>query len=291
MKEDNLLEKDDCMEIHVEPYSEVMHDNGCAGQLTFLPICRNTNNMVVQANSMILGRQNLSLNEAKLVRIAIMQIVKDDVEFKPYIINISELADMFGIDSSNMYRDIKVICSGVMSKYLEIQSEDGSWEQYHWTSTCKYNAQTKKVEIQLDESLKPFLINLTSYYTQYQLEYALAMKSVYAVRIFELIQEEIMTKIIPKEGIKVYLGLETIREACDLNVWDKSGKVVVKRKLDKISHFKEKVLDIAVREIERVTTYTVKYESVKEGRTIVGYNFIINMSYHQYRFLSEAVMP
>lgn len=271
---------DNQMDLHVESYSERMQDNGCEGQLTFLPICKKTNYMVVQANSMILGRQNLTLNEAKLVRIVIMQIVRDDVDFKPYVININDLASMIGIDSSNIYRDIRAICTGVMSKHLEIQSEDGSWEQYQWVSTCKYNSKTKKVEIQLNESLKPFLINLEQYYTQYKLEEALAMKSVHAVRIFELVQERINMRSIPRNGLTVYLPLETIREACDLNVWDKSGKVVVKRKLDKISQFKEKCLDIAVREIERVTTYTLNYTPVKEGRTIIGFNFHVNMSYH-----------
>ena len=65
---------DNQMDLHVESYSERMQDNGCEGQLTFLPICKKTNYMVVQANSMILGRQNLTLNEAKLVRIVIKMV-------------------------------------------------------------------------------------------------------------------------------------------------------------------------------------------------------------------------
>lgn len=249
-------------------------------QLEFLPINQNTSNLVVQANSMILGRQDLALNEAKLVRIAIMQIEEGDTRIKPYVIRIGELAKMLDLPDGNISRDIRKICSGIMGKFLEIQSADGSWEQYHWASTCKYNARTKLVEIQLDNSLAPFLIGLNSYLTKYELTNTLAMRSTYAIRLYELIMQEIYGKSIPKEGLTVYLELETIRETCNLNVRDHSGKIA-NRKLEKISQFKEKVLKIALREIENVSTYVISYTDVKKGRSIIGFNFLVRHRYKQ----------
>lgn len=55
------------------------------GQLSF-NFSLNTGNYVVQANDLVRGKQSLKLNSAKLIRAAIMQIVPEDKELKPYII-------------------------------------------------------------------------------------------------------------------------------------------------------------------------------------------------------------
>ena len=46
---------------------------------------------------MINGRQTLSINKAKLVRMAIMQITRENKEFKPYIIKIKKFAELLNI--------------------------------------------------------------------------------------------------------------------------------------------------------------------------------------------------
>ena len=107
-------------------------------------------------------------------------------------------------------------------------------------------------------------------YTQYQLENILAMKSVYAIRIYELLMKEQMTRFIPADGVSVILAIKTIREACDCET-----------KYEKISQFKSKVIDIAVKEICRCTSYTVSYECLKKGRSIEAFRFHLNSKYNK----------
>lgn len=235
----------------------------------FIPMCLNPGNYVVQANDLIGGKQNLNLNEAKLVRMAIMQVVKEDTDFKPYILSIKELGHILNIDDSNLYRDVRDICRGIGKKPAEVQSKDGSYRIIPWIEYCDYPAKTGMIHIKLNEALKPYLINLSEYYTQYYLENILAMKSVYAIRIFELIQREIMVKVIPKEGIQVDLSINRIKEAC-----------VCEDKYNQFGSFRQKVIDVACKEIERVTLYTISYDYIKQSRTVVGLLFTINMKYH-----------
>lgn len=100
------------------------------------------------------------------------------------------------------------------------------------------------------------LLNLKERYTQYTLDNILTMKSVYAIRIFELLQERVLSKVLPKKGKDFELTIEQIRECCDC--------------IDKYKSFanlKQRVIDAAIKEIERVTLYRITYTYKKrEGQ-------------------------
>ena len=82
------------------------------GQMVF-NFCMDTTNYVVQSNALVGGKQALKLNSAKLIRSAIMQVVKEDEELKPYIITIHDLSELLHIPSSNIYRDIDEITNDI----------------------------------------------------------------------------------------------------------------------------------------------------------------------------------
>ena len=84
------------------------------GQISF-DFCLDTRNYVCQANTLVGGKQALKLNSAKLIRAAIMQVVKGDEELKPYIISIRDLAELLGVPASNIYRDIENITDDIIS--------------------------------------------------------------------------------------------------------------------------------------------------------------------------------
>ncbi len=272
------------------------------GQLTFSSISTDTSAMVVQSNTMIKGRQDLSLNEAKLVRIIMMQILANDLDFKPYTVSPGEFAMLVGnVDSVNMYHKSKDLCDSLMRKNLEIVSDDGSWVKYNWVSMCRYNSRSKKIEVKLNPDLKPFLLGLVEkgFYTQYTLDNTLNMSSIYAIRIFELLQEAIKSRVLPKNGTKVVLTKDTIINACMIYKQDKkSGAIILGpdkqpvEKYERISQFKEKVIETACREITANTIYYVPYNAknkehpewkvgfIKSGREITAFEFYVNTKYH-----------
>ena len=281
------------------------------GQMTFSMISTRTSNSVVQANPLIKARQNLTLNQKKLISVIIMQIIADDVDFKPYELSPSELSNMLGqADSSNLYHRSKEMCDSLMSKKLEITQEDGSWEKYQWVQHCKYNAKTKKIEIMLNTSLRPFLLGLVKngYYTQYELRNVLDLHSIYAVRIFELIQEKIKRpgkKPLPMEGLRVKIDKQTIIDACMLYQVDGKDRIIYdeetkkpKEKYPKLSRFKEIVIKKACEEISANTDYYVPYASAdpekcvkfeKKGRDVVAFSFYVNTHSHEPHFLEKVL--
>ena len=241
------------------------------GQLSF-DFCLDTRNYVCQANSLVGGKQALKLNSAKLIRAAIMQVVRDDEELKPYIITISELAELLNVPKSNIYRDIDDITDDILNNPVYIREEVGKkvrWIKIPWVTRCEYNSDIG-VALKLNDELKPFLINLKDHYTQYTLDSILVMKSVYAIRIYELLQSEIMTRILPRAGTDIELSVETLKECCGCE--SKAYKT--------FSNFRNRVIDIAVKEINEKTLYTLSYDYVKKGKSVIGLIFHINMKYH-----------
>lgn len=238
------------------------------GQLCF-DMSINAENYVVQANELITGKQNLKLNSAKIMRALIMQIKPDDEEMKSYVIGIPELSKLLGVGAANLYRNMDSITDDILTNHVAIKDHhQGKFIKIQWVSACAYQKGVG-LAVKMNPLLKPFLLNLQEHYTQYQLENILAMKSVYAIRIYELIQKEQIIKFIPKEGTSIVLTIKQIREACDCE--DKFGK---------ISQFKAKVLDVAVKEIQRTTSYTISYDCLKNGRSIEAIRFHVNLVYH-----------
>lgn len=241
------------------------------GQISF-DFCIDARNYVVQANNLIGGKQALKLNSAKLIRSAIMQVVREDEELKPYIITIKDLSELLGVPASNIYRDVDEITDDIIKNPVYIREERNGktidFIKIPWVTRCEYKSDVG-IALKLNEELKPFLINLKEHYTQYTLQEVLAMKSVYGIRIFEMLQSKIMSRVLPKDGIVVILSVQEIRECCDCE-----------DKYPAFGNFRDKVIDKAVKEINRVTMFKVVYSYIKKARSVVEIKFDINMRYH-----------
>lgn len=73
----------------------------------------------------------------------------------------------------------------------------------------------------------------------------------------------------PKDGTDIEITVQEIRECCDCE-----------DKYPAFGNFKDKVIDKAVTEINRVTMFRVDYSYRKKGRIVVAIIFHVNMMYH-----------
>lgn len=238
-------------------------DRGVPG---WLPMCTDGMNYVVQSNEMIMARQGLSVNAAKIVRLAIMQIKPDDKSISEgYFISVHELSETLGIPSQNLYRDLDRITDEIMSSFLEFRKEDadgkdGGYTKIAWASKCDY-VKKEGLFLRLNLDLEPYLIGLKKLYTQYSFMEVSKMKSVYSIRVYELIISKLDSSVFPKEGRNVVVLIDEILEMCKVD----SGSY--KRLSDLKTSFGR-----AVRDINRFTIFDVSYTDVKEGKKVVGFN-------------------
>lgn len=212
------------------------------------------------SNAFVKANQDLNPNETKLLRLMISQVVLTDTELKRYTTTVPELAKIFDVSESNLYRDIETMSNNLMRKVIKIDYGKNKWTMFQIFSECEYD--NGILTMQLHDKMKPFLIALENKYTQYQIGKIIGMSSNYAIRVFELIQEKRQTQRDVKNYEKYDFTLDELRIATNtLN------------KLTKTNDFKKKVLDIAMREITYNAGYSVEYKEIKNGRKITGFTF------------------
>lgn len=218
-------------------------------------------NNVVMANDILKGRQEMTLQEARLIRLLITQVVKEDTDLKTYKVKISELAKFLEIDPHMLYRDMMKICDNLLSRKVRIGTGDPKkpWKIYQWVQLAEYDG-AGTITLMLSEQIKPYVIALNKWFTQYPIKDILYMSSYYAIRLYELLRMD--------SGINKYKKhryVYTIQELREyFNCTDK---------LKKISDFKSKVIEIAVREINLYTEIFVTVTYIKGGREITGIEF------------------
>lgn len=220
---------------------------------------------VVQSYTLINGKQSLKLNSAKLVRAAIMQLEKGDSGFKPYIITVQEIAKMLNISASNTYRDIDSITDDIIKNPVEIKQNfpngKEKWIKIPWVSRCEYNSDIGLL-IRLNNDLAPLLLNLQEFMSQYSYEEIAEMRSVYSIRIFELLMSRISQDMEKDKTFTIAITLQEIREACDcVGLYSE------------YSNLKLRVIDPAVADINKNTSCNVSYRGLKVSRKVVALEF------------------
>lgn len=241
-------------------------------------------NSVFVDNAFMKHVSNLTLTEAKIVRYLIMRISNVDEELKEVEIDVKTFADLIGVSPQNLYagakkkpsdmkkdkgNDIKDICDSLYSKkiYIENPNNPDDWFVFGWLAYAGH--EKGKLKFKLNEKLKDYLLYLKKHFTAYKLEEIVAFRSVYSIRIYELIfwalSENKMKKPKDNEQRKVYLPLDLLKKYLG-----------VEEKYSKISHFKSRILDPAMEDInERSEEYHVTYTNDKSGHSVIGFTFTI----------------
>lgn len=149
----------------------------------------NRGHYTVLANDVVKGKQEMSLQEARIIRLLITQISKDDKSLERYTMRIQDFAEFLGIPSSNLYRDVYAICDRLLSRKISIRTSDNRrpWRIFQWMQLAEYDG-NGTLTLMLSEQLKPYVLDLKKYYTQYQLDCIINLKTFYAIRLYELLK-------------------------------------------------------------------------------------------------------
>lgn len=149
----------------------------------------NNDYYVVTANDIIKGKQKMTLRESQLLAIAISQVVKEDKDFKTYTTTVSELAAFMGIDENSLYRDLESICTSLLQRVVKIQvggnnaNRKKKWKAFQWINRAEYD--NGKLTLRLSDDIKPFLLDLESYYSQTLLGTLMTFRSYYTTRLYQ----------------------------------------------------------------------------------------------------------
>lgn len=227
------------------------------------PVSYNKDYYAVMSNDIIKGKQEMTLQEARIIRLLVTQVVKQDNDLKTYTVRIQELAEFLKIDSSNLYKDILKFCENLLEKKVRIGTGNPRqpWKIFQWISLAEYDG-NGNITLKLSEEIRPYVIELNNWFTQYQLSNILSMQSFYAVRLYEL--------------LKMTDGIEKYKNEFEFTVQELREYFCCENKFDRISQFKGKVIETATNEITDKTDLRVIPTYKKTGRSITHISFEVH---------------
>lgn len=146
--------------------------------------------VVRQSNELIEASYRIaSIGEGRLMRMLIAQVSPNDEDFKTYRIGVADFARFFGITHNSIHEQIEKSARALREREILIR-KGKSWLSTGWLSFVKYTEGSGYIEVRFDKELKPYLLGLKGYFTQYELEKVVNFKSGYAMRLFELLKKE-----------------------------------------------------------------------------------------------------
>ena len=152
---------------------------------------------------------------------------------------------------------------------MEKYKDKNNTRKYSLFSLCEYNDTT--VRFKLNPDMTEFLLELKGNFSQPLLAEFVRMRSPYSISIWHLMQREMKSqKPYADHIIEFDLSLEELREITG-----------TEKKLKKLSDFKIRVLDKALKEIDENCNVVIKYENVKQGRKVIGFHFIAKSKWYR----------
>lgn len=217
--------------------------------------------LVVKDNALINASYYLSLTEQRLILLAIIQARAEKMtssnEFK---VKVSSYINAYGVADATAYEAIQKATETLRARYFTFERVvDGEPERVvsNWVQSIAYAENSSYIKIKFTDDVMPLITKLEKHFTSYQLEQVKDLSSIYAIRLYELMMQwrsSGQTQQIPIDELRYKLGIEPDQ-------------------YQKMSNFKDKVLDVAIDQINEHTDIKASYDQHKEGRSITGFTF------------------
>lgn len=212
--------------------------------------------LVYKSNDLIQKtRYELSANEQKLILWATSKIKPTDDDFNWYTFEAKEFCHLLGItENGKNYRNLREAVKKLADKsfWLDVGTNDSYL--CRWFSGVRIKGTT--ISVRFDDQLRPFLLQLKNKFTMYELENVLLLQSKYAIRVYEVMKSCLYTGTYTAE-------LEAFKQMLQVTEYPR------------FANFREKVIDVAVNEINEKTDLMVDYTTVKTGKAVTGISFTI----------------
>ena len=227
------------------------------------------NPIVYKANLLINASFSLTLNEKRLLLAAISQIpdprkpISRDDEFTITAVYFSRLFKLKNVN--NTYLEISEAATSLLSKVVTIEKSDPdnpklSRTKTGWVSFADYYDGEGKVVIKFSEKILPYLSSLTSgCFSKFSIEQISKLKSVYAIRLFELLISEAW------KNQDYEIEISRLKYIFDIH-----------DEYERLYDFKRYILEPSLKSINEHTDCKVTYTQRKNGREVVS--FIFNYS-------------
>ena len=219
--------------------------------------------LVVKSNKLVQALQSLSLSETRLLQIAIIDARETGQGLstdEPLELNATRYAEAFNISPDAAYLALIEAEDSLFKRQFTITNDDGSLTKSRWIQDANYKKGQGRILVTLTRIVIEHVTKIDGfeqYFTSYHLKKTSDFKSVYAVRLYELLIQWKST------GKTPVFEINKFRDQLGIGV----------NEYTRMEAFKRRVLEIAIEQINEFSDITVKYEQQKKGRSISGFSF------------------
>lgn len=218
---------------------------------------------VWQSNRLVEAAQAMTLNEKRLViAAAALHDPRKPLPRKGTVkLHADDFADVFGIQGKHVYEALKDATERLFNRRIRTIADGPRSKRIvtdvRWVWMAKYNEGEGTVTLGFSPGVAEHLTLIHDQFTRYKLKQIGNIGSFYGIRLYELCCQY------RKAGQRT-IALPKLREVLDLG-----------DKYDRANSLRQRVLDPAIKEINKHTDLRVVIEPERKGRKVVGFHFDI----------------
>ena len=219
--------------------------------------------LVVKTNRLNQAFQVLTLAELHIVQLAIVDARETGTGLNtdtPLRIDARRYAEVFNTTRQNAYQRMKEAEDTLFNRRFSFYDEDGKLVKSRWIQQVRYLDDEGAIELVFTLAVVQGISRIDGvkeFFTQYLLSQTAQLNSVYSARLYELLIQWRSTGKVP------IIDLGDFREQLGIGI----------NEYQRMHHFKARVLEPAIKEINEKTDIKAEYEQHKKGRVISGFSF------------------
>ena len=219
--------------------------------------------LVVKTNRLNQAFQVLTLAELHIVQLAIVDARETGTGLStdtPLRIDARRYAEVFNTTRQNAYQRMKEAEDTLFNRRFSFYDEDGKLVKSRWIQQVRYIDDEGAIELVFTLAVVQGISRIDGvkeFFTQYLLSQTAQLNSVYSARLYELLIQWRSTGKVP------IIDLGDFREHLGIGI----------NEYQRMHHFKARVLEPAIKEINEKTDIKAEYEQHKKGRVISGFSF------------------
>ena len=204
---------------------------------------------IIKSNALLEARYNFSLLEIKLLLSVISQIKREDKDFQCYRVYLNDFTDI--IDKKGIkYEHLRNTARSLKAKVIEIETETGHLIT-NYVSDIQLYKNDGYIDFYVSKLLKPYLLELKSNFTIYDIRNVIQCGSAHSIRMYQLLKqyESIGVRRITVEDLKRMLGLD-------------------EGQYKRFNNLRARVIDVAKAELIKHSDIYFDYTLKRKGRFI-----------------------
>ena len=217
--------------------------------------------LIVKDNALINASYSLELTEQRIILLAILKARENKTPHnQELIVTAQSYITAFNVHRNTAYKTLKTACDNLFTRQFTYQryNSNGNVEvvKTRWVQSVIYAENESYIKIKFTDEILPLVTMLEKHFTSYELQQVANLKSVHSIRLYELLIQY-------RTVGKIEISLDDLRLKLGIN----------ESEYPRMDNFKNRVLDVGIQQINEHSDISVKYEQVKQGRTITGFKF------------------